>query len=289
MPHSGKENFLQVQAERWRAHMKTQSNLKGTKGTMYFLSVVVYFYNKLTNIYIEVFCIGFSCIIIKGNINYGIKYNCLNHKQCHQIPVPVNMYFTFIDNSTITASCLKKYMMEQVLQIWMEEDPRSVRNFSEEGQGFSWDAWHISEVTTSKRSSNITFKILLKAQRICQQQTLHMSLLFLVSTLISISSFQLAQKPLYCGQFGRYMQQVPTGNQFGLSERKTNKHTKNIWKSKWFGIGWTHRKWRVFSVSLCHVFWRLQGAAFGDITQVSFPVDLQGSCIPTAWILWDTG
>lgn len=77
--------------------MHTQSNLKGTKGTMYFLSVVVYFYNKLINMYIEVFCTGFSCIIVKGKNN-----------QCHQLSVPVNMYFSFIDNSTINSFLLKK-------------------------------------------------------------------------------------------------------------------------------------------------------------------------------------
>lgn len=87
---------------------KVRSILKGTKGTMYFLSVVVYFYNKLTIMFIEVCWTGFSYIIIKGNINYGIKYNCPNHKQCHQIPVSVNMYFSFMDNSIITASCSKK-------------------------------------------------------------------------------------------------------------------------------------------------------------------------------------
>lgn len=165
--------------------------------------------------YIEICWTGFSYTIIKGNINYGIikgnnnygiKNNCLNNKQWHQIPVPVNMYFSFMDNSTITASCSKKnHLMKQVLQVWMAEDSRSVRNFSEEDQRLSWNAWHFSEVATSKRSSNITIKLLLKAQRICQQLAHHISLLFLSSTLISISSFQLAQKPLYCGQFGRYI------------------------------------------------------------------------------------
>lgn len=76
-------------------------------------------------------------------------------------------------------------------------------------------------------NSTIPLKVLLRENLL---GTLYISLSFFSSTLISFSSFQLAQKPLSCGQVGKYIANFHRKSIWSCREEKNQ--TKTIQKSK---------------------------------------------------------